>query len=370
MGKYIMIFIFSFGIFTVSAQTEAEIVQTIKGKVINKATNEAVSYTNIGIENTFHGTASDEEGNFQLKIPQEMASGDIYFSAIGYRNEKFPVASLFDREFNIIKLEPQSYSIEDVDIAAQSKVLIRILRMASENTPYNFLGGPFNLICQWEQEKITDDTTRVLENAEVLIYDKSGYRNPSKTDAFRMRKYEITKEEPDYSFSTGIINFDELLELDWVRSSSSVMNPSLLSQFDLELTAEPEADGKSFWVISFSLPDPTPEGSRDFHATSFHGKITINKEDYSVEKIEGSVNSARHNRQGKSLAVGPSNAHFFEDVTYNFEVTYSRLKPDVLRLDKKYRFNGQEIEERSRLTVTRVQMADVKEIASRDYFVE
>jgi len=153
MGKYIMIFIFSFGIFTVSAQTEAEIVQTIKGKVINKATNEAVSYTNIGIENTFHGTASDEEGNFQLKIPQEMASGDIYFSAIGYRNEKFPVASLFDREFNIIKLEPQSYSIEDVDIAAQSKVLIRILRMASENTPYNFLGGPFNLICQWEQEK-------------------------------------------------------------------------------------------------------------------------------------------------------------------------------------------------------------------------
>ena len=98
MGKYIMMFFFAFEIFTVSAQTEAGIVQTIKGKVINKATNEAVSYTNIGIENTFYGTASDEQGNFQLKIPQEMATGEIYFSAIGYKNEKFPVASLFGRE--------------------------------------------------------------------------------------------------------------------------------------------------------------------------------------------------------------------------------------------------------------------------------
>src|SRR6056297_244099 len=136
MNRYIIIILSLFMGIKITAQSETGIAQTIKGKVVNKATNEVVSYINIGIEDTFYGTASDEEGNFQLKIPEEMTSGDIYFSAIGYKSEKFPVANLFDREFNIIKLEPQSYDIENVDVAARSKVLIRILRMASENTPY------------------------------------------------------------------------------------------------------------------------------------------------------------------------------------------------------------------------------------------
>lgn len=355
---------------TLSAQTETRIAHTVKGIVINNVTNEAVSFTNIGIENTYYGTASDETGNFQLKIPQEMASGQIYFSAIGYKNEKFPVSELFGREFAIIKLEPQSYGIQDIDIAARSKVLIRILRMASENTAYNFLGGPFNLACQLERERIIDDTVRINENAGILIYDKNGYRQPSKTDAFNMRTYEVTKEEPDYSFSSGLVNFDELLELDWVRSSSSILNPDLLDQFALELTGDQATGDSPEWVIRFRLSKPTPEGSQDFYATEFFGEITINKEDYAVKKIEGTVRSARHNRQGKSLAVDPGNTHFLENVSYHFEVSYSRMVPELICLNKTYRFHGQEIKEELQLTVTRVQTADVKEISMRDYFTD
>lgn len=368
MKTYLIIFTIALLGKSISAQPG--IVQTIKGKVINKATNETVAYTNIGIEDTFYGTASDEEGNFQLKVPGEMASGELYFSAIGYKNLKIPVASLFDREFNIIKLEPQSYDIGDVDVEARSKVLIRILRMAAENTPYNYLGGPFNLACRLEHERTTDDTLVVREEADVLFYDKTGYRQPSKTNAFTMRNYEITKDEPDYSFSTAMTNFDELPELDWVRSATSIMNPALLPRFNLELKDEPETGGQSFWVIAFSMTDPSPEGTQDFYATMFRGEITIDKDDYSIRKIKGTAQSPRHNRQGKSLAVGPSSSAFFQDVSYDFEVTYSGMKPDQFRLNKTYRFNGQKVEEKTSLTVLRVKTTDLKEIASRDYFVE
>jgi hypothetical protein len=51
-------------------------------------------------------------------------------------------------------------------------------------------------------------------------------------------------------------------------------------------------------------------------------------------------------------------------------MTYSKLKPEMFRLNKKYLFNGQKIEEISTLTVNQVQMAGVKEITSRDYFVD
>ncbi|MFA5533908.1 MAG: carboxypeptidase-like regulatory domain-containing protein [Mariniphaga sp.] len=370
MKRYLVLILAIFLAQSISAQTETGIAHTVKGIVINEETNEIISFTNIGIENTFYGTASDEKGNFQLKIPQEMATGDIYFSAIGYKNKKFPVAGLFTREFNIIKLEPQSYDIQDIDIAAQSKVLIRILRMASENTPYNYLGGPFNMIGELQHEKIVNDTTRITENAEIWIFDKTGYRHPSKTDAFQMRNYQIKKNEPDYSFSTGFLNFDEILELDWVRSSSSVLNPDLLDQFELKQINQQDTERESDWVIAFSQSKPTPEGSQDFHATTFQGEITINKEDYAVKKIVGSAESAIQNRQGKSLAVGAGNTNYFENVTYHFEVTFSQLKPEAMLLNKTYLFNGHKIEEKSKLTITRIEMTNVKEIASRDYFVE
>lgn len=370
MNKYIILLIALVFGHEVFSQTETRVAQTIKGKVINQATNEAVAYTNIGIEGTFYGTASDENGNFQLKIPEEMISKQIFFSAVGFKNDTFAVRSLFDREFNIIKLQPQSYDIEDVDVAAQSRVLIRILRMAAENTPYNFLGGPFNLVCTFENEKTVDDTIKTTEKAEVLIFDKTGYKQPSKTDAFRMRKYSIKKAEPDYSFSTGTTNFDELLELDWVRAATSVLNPGILGQFELKLENEPEIDGNSYWVISFSQEKPTLAGSQDFHASSFSGKITVSKDNYSVKKIEGSAISGKHNRQGKTLAVGASNNSFLENVTYSFEVTYSQLKPETIVLNKNYRFQGKNIAETSLLVVNQVQTTGLTEITARDYFAD
>ncbi len=351
------------------AQQSGKIVKTIKGKVINASTNEPVSYTNIGLEGTFHGTASDGEGNFELKIPQEFASKNIYFSAVGFKKRQFPVNSLFDKEFNIIKIESQSYGIDDVNIAAQNMVLIRILRMASENIPYNYIHGPYNLIGVYSNEKIeSNDTTK--QNAGVLIYDYTGYAKPSRTDAYQSLKYSVkTKESAaDYRFSTGTTNLDELLELDWVRSASSVLNPALITGFSLKLEDEPNINGKDYWVISFKQAQPTLAGSGDFYATGFEGEITINKEDYSVLNIEGKVESPRNNRQGKALAIGSTNNNYFENVSYDFSIQYETLKPAKIELNKLYTINGDRISERSSLEITEVKATNLTQLDSRQYF--
>ena len=370
MRNIVIIMLAVFIVETAAAQTETRIARSVQGKVVNVATNEPVAYTNVGIENTYHGTASDENGNFQLKIPEEMISGSIFFSSVGYQSKKLPVASLFEKEFIIIKLEPQTYDIEDVDIAGRSMVLARILRMASENTPYNFISGPVNLICSLNTEKRKNDSLIVTQQAEVLIYDKTGYRSPSKTDAFTKRTYLIKTDEPAYSFAAGIINFDEILHLDWVRNASSVLNPALSDQFDLTLKGEPVIDGKAAWVIEFSQQDPSFEGSQDFHATSFRGEIVIFKDDYTVKEIKVSAKSKMHNRQGKFLAVTSNNSNYFEDVVYDFSVTYSKLKPERFFINKAYRHNGDQVNEITELKVNSIQVENVKEIAQRNYFPE
>jgi hypothetical protein len=351
------------------AQQPGKIVKTIKGKVINAATNEPVSYTNIGLEGTFFGTASDDEGNFELKIPQELVSKDIFFSAVGFKNKQFPVQSLFDKEFNVIKINSQSYGIEDIDIAAQNMVLIRILRMASENIPYNFIQGPYNLVGQYQNEKTVNNTT-TKQSAEVLLYDQNGYGSPSKEDAFQSIKYSIKKtgSEEDYRFSTGTTNLDELLELDWARSATSVLNPELTAGFQLTLDAETTIKGEDFWVILFKQIQPTLAGSGDFYATAFEGKITINKEDYSILNISGKVKSPKNNRQGKALAIGKTNANHFENVSYDFYIEYETLKPKAIELNKLYSSNGKKVSERSLLKINQVKATNIAVLDSRQYF--
>src|SRR5680860_1921480 len=140
------------------AQESGKVVETIKGKVIDASTSEPVSYTNIGLEGTFYGTASDGDGNFELKIPAELADRNIYFSAVGFENKMFPVKTIFNKEFNVIRIESKSYGIGNIDVAAQSKVLIRILTLASENIQYNYILGPYNLLAEYSNQKNIDNT--------------------------------------------------------------------------------------------------------------------------------------------------------------------------------------------------------------------
>ena len=361
----VLLFLFS----GVSAQQSGKVFKTIKGKVINISTNEPVSYTNIGIEGTLHGTASDDQGNFELKIPKELISKNIYFSAVGFKNKQFAVNKLFDRDFYIIKMESKSYGIDNIDIAAKNMVLIRILRMATENIPYNFVQGPYNLIGTYSNEKTVDDSTQ-QQSAEILIYDQTGYSKPSKLNAYQSLKYSIKTEKSvnDYRFSTGATTIDELLELDWVRSASSVLDPALTSGLSLKLTDEPTIDGKEYWVISFKQEKPTLAGSGDFYATSFEGEITIEKESYSVLKIDGKIKSAKNNRQGKGLAIGVTNSHYFKDVAYNFSVQYKEQMPVKIELNKAYTYKGDKISDNSILEIKSARANNLTEVNSRQYF--
>ena len=355
--------------FSVLAQQPGLVVKTVKGKVINATTNQPISYTNIGIEGTFHGTASDENGNFELKIPKEMASKNIFFSAVGFKGRQFPVQSLFAKEFSVIKMTAKSYGIEDVDIDAKNMVLIRILRMASEEIPYNYIQGPYNLTAIYSNEKTVNDST-IKQQGDVLIYDFTGYSKPSKLNAYQSLNYSVKMADSinDYRFSTGTTNIDELLDLDWVRSASSVLNPALTGGLHLKLIDEPTIDGKAYWVISFKQEQPTLAGSGDFYATSFEGKITVEKETYSVLSIEGKVVSAKNNRQGKGLAIGATNHNYFENVSYNFSVQYKDLRPEKIELAKTYRYKNEEISEHLVLEITNARASNLTEIDSRQYF--
>lgn len=370
MKKYILTTLLCSILFYGFSQNDGKIVKTLKGKVVNQHTNEALSYTNIGLEGTFYGTASNDEGNFELKIPEEFLSKNIYFSAVGFKNRAFPVKDLFDKEFAIIKLESQSYDINDIDIEAQSRVLIRILRMASENIPVNYISGPVNFSGIYTYKK-QSEAEESFKQMKLNLYDKTGYSTPSKINAFTSRNYELvptSKNKKAMLFSEGTTNVDELLELDWVRSASSILNPHLLHDFNLKL--KNSLTDNKVWIISFSKNNPGFAVSSDFYATQIEGEIVIGKTDYDIQKISAKVKSEKHNLQGKSLALKDDSRKYLSKVNYQFAVEYKNLSPTIISLDKNYVFNEEKVREESSITINNISVTNVAVIKGRDYFVE
>lgn len=368
--KKIALFVLTIGMSVLTMAQSNKVAHTLKGKVVDASTNRPVSYTNIGLEGTLLGTASDADGNFELKIPESMEGKPIYFSAVGYTNQQFPVKNLFSKKFCVIKLQAQSYGVGEVDVAAQNMVLIRILRMASENIKYNYGVGPFNMHFKYTNTKTASNgTSPKSTTATVLLYDKTGYSVPSKIDAFKARNYSVEKEntKDDYSFASSQLDIDDLLNLDWARSASCILNPGLLNDYSLSLESQPKIDGQEYWVIAFSQKRPTLEASGDYYATAFSGKITIKKDDYSVLQIEGTIASTKNNRQGRSLAVN-NTTNCNTSVNYTFKVNYEGVALKRVTMDKKYTTNNQQYAEQSILDMTRIHANNITTIGNRDYF--
>jgi len=368
MRKLIVILVI-IGVSGVTAQ-ETNVESVVRGIVVDASGNTPVSYTNIGLEGTYYGTASDAEGNFELKIPEELADRQIFFSAVGYKNKMFPVSDLFEKDFNMIKLEQQSYTIEGVEVSARSKVLARILRTASENISRNFTQGPFNMDCTYSFEKTAGDEKYNLK-ASVNIYDESGYSSPSPLDAYKNRHYRFSGIERDfdaYLLTDGSTNFDEVLGLDLARSATSVLDPVNLDRMILSQEEDAVLNGIDVWVIGFKQPAPDFEGAGDYYATRFEGRIYINKNNYEVRKIEAWVESEKNNRMGRGLAVDPGTNTFFSDIDYDFTISYNSGGLNFISQHKNYTSGGERISETSQLLLNSTNTSNTYPISSRDYF--
>ncbi len=367
--KHTVLFVFILLLSVLVFAQESDDSQVVKGKVVDAASGNPVAYANIGIVETLHGTASDAEGNFLLKIPASMTAKNIYFSVVGYKNRQFPVQKLFGQQLSVVKLQPQSYDVGDVDVEAQNMVIQRILRTAFENICYNYGSGPFNLHLSYSKHTVQNDSVNTNVSASVLLYDKTGYSKPSVLDAFGSRNYKVTKADEAYSFASEMLKIDEMLALDWVRSASCVISPALFSDYQVKIESQPEIDGKEYWVIAFSQKKPSLEGSGDFYASDFEGTITICKDDYSVRNIKGKVKAPKNNRQDRSLAVAGDNADFLKNVTYNFSVDYLNLLVKQVALNKSYTYKGDTYSENTTMKVTRSHTNNLTVLDSRDYFV-
>jgi hypothetical protein len=89
---------------------------TLKGRLIKTDDKSPIGYANIGILNTPVGTISNEDGSFDIRIPEKYRNEFLIFAALGYERKSYLVNALdYDREL-LVELEEHSTLLNNVTV--------------------------------------------------------------------------------------------------------------------------------------------------------------------------------------------------------------------------------------------------------------
>lgn len=93
--------------------------QKVNGIVIDKESGEPVPYLNIGIENTSTGTISEQDGYFELLIPDSLARKPVTFYGLGYEISRIKIPTVLSSKR--ISLQKKQVMLNEVNIRAAAE---------------------------------------------------------------------------------------------------------------------------------------------------------------------------------------------------------------------------------------------------------
>jgi len=276
--KSVLVFLLLFVAMGMSAQSFE-----VHGRIVDAETNKPVEFANLGVVGTYLGTASDFDGYYTLSVGEEFKNFKVQISAVGYQVKEFTVDEMYVLNGEQIKLFPQSYGIQQVEVMADSKRLYGILKTAS-NVIEDSYEKAYSASVYLSQDVNGEKTEAVID-----FNDVTGYGDRSLVAAYENRNFEIIELRRDFEVSPlkkGLIYANDIQSFDIVRQRGNVLDIDFVNAYKLELMDETVVDGDSVLVIAYELEKPDVAKTGDAYCNSYKGLIYLRKKDYTVVRNE------------------------------------------------------------------------------------
>ncbi len=238
-------------------------VTRVKGRIIDED-NQPVSYANIGIVDTQIGTASNEQGLFELMLTQAPEDGELSVSAISYKNFTFKLSEIPDPLNFTITLKHHYTQMNEVVVTALDENAHNIVRKALENRRKNYTRKPYQ-IKGFYRELLRNDNEYVSLVESAFTMDDKGYH---KNDIKRFRLDALRKSDDlremdslDIYYENFLRNNDlaSLFTGDYIDGQTRQwsyyfwpsFNESMLENFDFLLDSMVYFDNHLVYCISF-----------------------------------------------------------------------------------------------------------------------
>lgn len=205
MSKCILFLLMSVGL-TVHAQV------SVRGRVLDTETGKGIPFVNIGLFEKNIGTLSDEDGSFELTVPEVNYRDSVLFSSIGYKRTGIALQSLQASASVVVPMTPARILLQDVTINSRRYKHTRLGWMGGKDgvLPLDTIQGGGTVAMLLE----SPSSTNFVDKLQVrLMY------NSKDTLKFRLHffTYDSLRDSPGEELLHDEVMLTEQKRFGWLR---------------------------------------------------------------------------------------------------------------------------------------------------------
>lgn len=350
-------------------ETVQEKLITIKGSVSDRKEKEPIPFCTIAILGTGLGTVSNNDGNFQIKIPPRYLKDTLRLSCIGYFPYDIPLSTINDSVLNIA-LEKTYFHLKTVEIVHYQPAVL--LQKFFDNIFRNYENN-YTLLTTFYREIILENEKYTDVSEAVLNVLKAPYSNYVRDDLVKFIKGRK---------SSDVQPFDEIkfklkggpyyiTKLDVVKNCESFLNPEFINLFHYEFEHKTLIGGRETAIVSFSpisnLRDMLYEGNLYFDIET--GAISRVEFNYTKQGLKEARNLMIEKEPRDYKAIPTKLSYIVEynyfDGKWQLLSAHSSIDIKIVDKGKKQKTNFHSISE---ILVTNIEKGDMQHFSYKDIF--
>ena len=222
---------------------------TIGGYLRDNENKEAIAFASVGIINTSIGTITNQNGEFQLVIPDSLRNHKVRFSHIGYESREIDL-TLIKNEIIDLELTPLIISLKEIVVSAVKPE--SLLNDMLNNLAANYASEPVYLTTFY-REGIDHDNWNIDITESVLQVYKTGHQKSAANDQVKLIKKRriISRLKTDTIFPKMRSGINSCMVLDIIKELPEFINPIDDSQYNYSYEGSSMIDNRKVNIISF-----------------------------------------------------------------------------------------------------------------------
>ena len=248
----------------------------LKGQIIEFGTGTPIPYANIIIENNEVYRISDEEGNFELQITDDMLENSfVSIYSMGYEKLTIPLNKLTTK----VTMIPNFEELDEVIVTA--RLLPKsILKETIKRKKSNYPTEPFNYYRYGRIIQNMNDST--LLNLEIITkeYDEGYNQDNIPTNKVEQIKWNKNLLKHTPKFSSDFFHFRQN-----AIQYATILHSRKYKKFNLKLISSNKPEHDNLYIIDFVCERNKWNFTNIAYPTKYSGTLYINKKDYAIIKI-------------------------------------------------------------------------------------
>jgi len=249
MNNWIFVLLLSLVFGPMAGQEATVDYKALKGEVVDSGSKEPLVFATLLLEGSNISTVTNTEGEFLLKIPSEVQTGNVIISFLGYKSKSLPL-EWFQEKNNRVTLDVGITQLAEVDVSAPKSALALVKLMMAKRGENYFKEA--TTMTAFYRETIKKRRRNVsLSEAVVTIY-KSPYLS-SRKDAVSLYK---ARKSTDYSkLDTLALKLQggpyNALYVDIMKYPDYLFSSESIKDYDFSFDRATNINEKRVYVVNF-----------------------------------------------------------------------------------------------------------------------